>query len=42
MQARFDVLSARIEAGYAGVPEPEGMAEIDAAVAAERNSSNTD
>jgi prevent-host-death family protein len=41
MQARFDMLSARIEAGFAGVPESEGMAEIDAAVAAERKSSNT-
>lgn len=41
MQARFDDLSARIEAGYAAVPEPEGMAEIDAAVAAERKSAKT-
>jgi prevent-host-death family protein len=36
MQARFDALARRIEAGYAGVPEAEGLAEIDAAVAATR------
>lgn len=36
MQARFDALRQRIEAGYDGVPEDEGMAEIEAAVAAER------
>jgi prevent-host-death family protein len=33
MQARFDTLCQRIEAGYAQVPEVEGLAEIDAAVA---------
>ncbi|MCA1925848.1 MAG: type II toxin-antitoxin system Phd/YefM family antitoxin [Thiobacillus sp.] len=33
MQARFDALCQRIEAGYAGTPEAEGLAEIDAAVA---------
>ena len=33
MQARFDALSERIEAGYAGVTEADGLAEIDAAVA---------
>ncbi|RKT45613.1 type II toxin-antitoxin system Phd/YefM family antitoxin [Thiocapsa rosea] len=33
MQARFDALCQRIEAGYATVPEAEGLAEIDAAVA---------
>lgn len=33
MQARFDALSARIETGFAGVEEAQGMAEIDAAVA---------
>ena len=32
MQARFDALSARIEASFAGTPEAEGMAEIEAAV----------
>lgn len=41
MQARFDDLSARIEAGYAAVPESEGMAEIDTAVAAERKTAKT-
>lgn len=33
MQTRFDALCQRIEAGYAQVPEAEGLAEIDAAVA---------
>lgn len=36
LQARFDGLCARIEAGYADVPEAEGMAEIEAAAAASR------
>jgi prevent-host-death family protein len=36
MQARFDALCQRIEAGYAQVPEGEGLAEIDAAVAEAR------
>jgi PHD/YefM family antitoxin component YafN of YafNO toxin-antitoxin module len=36
MQGRFDELCRRIESGFAGVPEAEGLAEIDAAVAAER------
>lgn len=36
MQQRFDALSARLEAGFASVPEAQGMAEIDAAVTAER------
>jgi len=36
LQARFDGLCQRIEAGYAQVPEAEGLAEIDAAVAASR------
>jgi prevent-host-death family protein len=36
MQGRFDDLCQRIEAGYADVPEAEGLAEIDAAVAAVR------
>ena len=36
MQSRFDALCQRIEAGYDGVPEDEGIAEIEAAVAAER------
>jgi prevent-host-death family protein len=33
MQARFDALCQRIEAGFADTPEAEGLAEIDAAVA---------
>ena len=37
MQTRFDALCQRIEAGYAGVTESEGMAEIDNAVAQDRN-----
>jgi prevent-host-death family protein len=36
MQARFDQLCERIESGFADVPEAEGLAEIDAAVASER------
>lgn len=36
MQARFDALCQRIEAGYAEVPEETGMAEIEAAIAADR------
>lgn len=37
MQGRFDALCQRIEAGFAGVPEEEGLAEIDAAVALDRS-----
>ena len=36
MQARFDALCQRIEAGYAAVPEAKGLIEIDAAVAETR------
>jgi prevent-host-death family protein len=36
MQGRFDALCQRIEAGFVSVPEAEGLAEIDAAVALER------
>lgn len=36
MQGRFDALCRRIEAGFAEVPEADGLAEIDAAVALER------
>jgi len=36
MRERFDALSARIAEGYADVPAEEGLAEIDAAVAAQR------
>lgn len=38
MQARFDTLCQRIESGYAQTPQEEGLAEIDAAIAAERQS----
>lgn len=37
MQVRFDALCQRIEAGYSQVPETEGLAEIDAAVAEVRS-----
>jgi len=36
MRERFDALSSRIAQAYAEVPEEGGLAEIDAAVAAER------
>ena len=36
MRDRFDALSARIAGAYADVPMEEGLAEIDAAVAAQR------
>jgi prevent-host-death family protein len=36
MRERFDALTSRIAEAYAGVPEDEGTAEIDAAIAAER------
>ncbi len=36
MQGRFDALCQRIEAGFSTVPEAEGLAEIDAAIALER------
>jgi prevent-host-death family protein len=36
MQERFDALCQRIEAGFADVPEAEGMAEIEAAVELDR------
>ncbi len=37
MQERFDALCKRIEAGFSDVPEADGLAEIDAAVAAQRS-----
>jgi prevent-host-death family protein len=37
MQARFDELTSRISDSFADVPAEEGLAEIDAAVASERN-----
>ena len=36
MQGRFDALCQRIEAGFATVPEAEGLAEIQAAIELER------
>jgi len=36
MRERFDALSKRIAESYADIPVEEGLAEIDAAVAAER------
>ena len=37
MRDRFDALSGRIADAYADLPENEGLAEIDAAVAQERS-----
>ena len=39
MQERFDALCQRIEAGFAKVPEEEGLAEIQAAVKLDRKRS---
>ena len=36
MQERFDGLCRRIESGFEGVPEADGLQEIEAAVALER------
>ncbi|HUY81804.1 MAG TPA: type II toxin-antitoxin system Phd/YefM family antitoxin [Acidobacteriaceae bacterium] len=36
MRERFDALSGRILKAYEGIPEAEGLAEIDKAVARER------
>ena len=36
LQQRFDELSERLAQGYEGMPEKQGMAEIDAAVKATR------
>ena len=41
MQSRFDALCQRIEAGFADIPEPEGLAEIDAANATERTQAHS-
>ena len=41
MQARFDALCRRIEAGYAEAPEAEGMAEIGTTVTAVRTERGT-
>ena len=37
MQARFDSLCQRIEGGFSAIPEAQGLAEIDAAVARDRH-----
>lgn len=37
MQGRFDALCQHIQEGFGALPEDEGLAEIDAAVAAERH-----
>jgi len=36
MQVRFDRLSARLEAGFAALPEAQGLTEIEIAVAEDR------
>lgn len=36
MQARFDALCDRLEAGFSEVPEPEGVAEIEKAISEDR------
>lgn len=36
VQDRFDALCARIATGFADVPEEQGLAEIEAAIAQER------
>ncbi len=41
MQARFDSLSQRLAQGFAAAPQDAGMAEIDAAVQAERPRADT-
>lgn len=41
MQARFDALCQRIEAGFANVPEAKGVVEIEAAIALERAQGRT-
>ena len=37
MRDRFDALCERIAASYSEVPQEEGLADVDAAVASERN-----
>ncbi|MBK9218358.1 MAG: type II toxin-antitoxin system Phd/YefM family antitoxin [Uliginosibacterium sp.] len=41
MQGRFEALSQRIEAGFAAIPLEDGLADIDALVAAERSSAKS-
>ena len=38
MQSRFDALSQRLAQGFAGLPEDDGLAEIDAAIGASPHS----
>lgn len=38
MEARFESLSPRLEAGFDGVPQEVGMAEIEEAITTERSS----
>lgn len=40
LQDRFDALCHRVESGYESVPEEIGLAEIDAAVQAERDAAH--
>lgn len=40
MQGRFDALCQRIEIGFAAVPQGQGLGDIDAALAAERQAMN--
>lgn len=40
MNARFEALSKRLEQGFAALPEADGLAEIEAAVWAERSQKN--
>ncbi|HET8802324.1 MAG TPA: type II toxin-antitoxin system Phd/YefM family antitoxin [Marinobacter sp.] len=37
MEERFEALSSRLEKGFAGVPQEEGMREIEDAIAEERS-----
>lgn len=39
MQARFDALAGRLEAGYSSVLEAEGLSEIEQAIGDERSKS---
>lgn len=39
MQARFDALAGRLEAGYSSVLEAEGLSEIEQAIRDERSKS---
>jgi len=41
MQDRFEALSTRLEAGFASLPQAEGLASIDAAIASDRREHKT-